>query len=134
MIALVAKCRNVIVNWVLIYGKLGAPAMGVRAGTAWATVLAGGHGGVSVRTIVQRERAAAGLFETPMSIDPAWMRGCSPWAFLASQNHPRGRRLCGIDRARGNWRPSRSPPPDAIHIAACRSWSRSACRRPAPCG
>ena len=39
MIALVtANLTNVIVNWVLIYGKLGAPAMGVR-GAAWATVL-----------------------------------------------------------------------------------------------
>ena len=39
MIALVtANVTNVIVNWVLIYGKLGAPAMGVR-GAAWATVL-----------------------------------------------------------------------------------------------
>ncbi len=49
MIALVtANITNVIVNWVLIYGKLGAPAMGVR-GAAWATVtLARGDGGVSL--------------------------------------------------------------------------------------
>ena len=40
MIALVAaNVINAVVNWMLIYGKLGAPAMGVR-GSAWATVLA----------------------------------------------------------------------------------------------
>jgi MATE family multidrug resistance protein len=33
-----ANVLNVIVNWVLIYGRLGAPAMGV-AGAAWATVM-----------------------------------------------------------------------------------------------
>ena len=38
MIALfTANIVNVIVNWILIYGHLGAPAMGV-AGAAWATV------------------------------------------------------------------------------------------------
>ena len=37
MIALVmANIANVVINWILIYGKLGAPAMGVR-GSAWAT-------------------------------------------------------------------------------------------------
>ena len=33
-----ANIVNVIVNWILIYGKLGAPALGVD-GAAWATVL-----------------------------------------------------------------------------------------------
>jgi MATE family multidrug resistance protein len=33
-----ANIVNVVVNWILIYGKLGAPAMGVD-GAAWATVL-----------------------------------------------------------------------------------------------
>jgi multidrug resistance protein, MATE family len=57
MIALVAaNVMNVFVNWVLIYGHLGAPAMGV-AGAAWATVasrvaLAGSLFGV----IVYQER------------------------------------------------------------------------------
>jgi MATE family multidrug resistance protein len=40
MIALVlANVLNACVNWVLIFGHLGAPAMGVR-GSAWATVVA----------------------------------------------------------------------------------------------
>ncbi len=40
MVALVtANIVNVAANWVLIFGHLGAPAMGVR-GSAWATVFA----------------------------------------------------------------------------------------------
>jgi MATE family multidrug resistance protein len=76
MIALVsANIVNVFVNWVLIYGKFGAPVMGVR-GSAWATVLArvmmAGYLGV---VIVLRERGRRpGLFETSLAIDLAWMR------------------------------------------------------------
>jgi multidrug resistance protein, MATE family len=76
MIALVsANIVNVIVNWVLIYGRLGAPVMGVR-GSAWATVLARvmmvGYLGV---VIIQRERGRRpGLFATSLAIDLAWMR------------------------------------------------------------
>jgi MATE family multidrug resistance protein len=40
MMALVfANILNAVVNWILIFGHLGAPAMGVR-GSAWATVIA----------------------------------------------------------------------------------------------
>lgn len=76
MIALVmANVTNVIVNWVLIYGKLGAPAMGVR-GAAWATVISRvGMAAYLLGTIVQRERRRRpGLFETPLAIELAWMR------------------------------------------------------------
>ena len=39
MLALLsANVVNVVANWILIYGKLGAPAMGV-VGAAWATVI-----------------------------------------------------------------------------------------------
>ena len=76
MIALVsANLVNVFVNWVLIYGKLGAPAMGVR-GAAWATVLSRVMmAGYLFVVILQRERGRRpGLFETSLAIDPAWMR------------------------------------------------------------
>ncbi len=76
MIALVtANITNVIVNWVLIYGKLGAPAMGVR-GAAWATVLSRvAMAAYLFLVIVQRERGRRpGLFETPLAIEWAWMR------------------------------------------------------------
>jgi MATE family multidrug resistance protein len=76
MIALVtANVTNVIVNWVLIYGKLGAPALGVR-GAAWATVLSRvAMAAYLFGAIVTRERGRRpGLFETPLAIDTAWMR------------------------------------------------------------
>jgi MATE family multidrug resistance protein len=76
MIALVmANIINVAANWVLIYGKLGAPAMGVR-GSAWATVLARVvMAAYLLLVIVQRERGRRpGLFETSLKIELARMR------------------------------------------------------------
>lgn len=76
MIALVtANLLNVFVNWVLIFGNLGAPAMGVR-GAAWATVLSRvGMAGFLLAVIVYRERGRRpGLFETPRRIEAARMR------------------------------------------------------------
>jgi MATE family multidrug resistance protein len=76
VIALVmANVTNVVVNWILIYGKLGAPAMGVR-GSAWATVLSRvAMAAYLLGVIVQRERGRRpGLFETSLAIDSAWMR------------------------------------------------------------
>jgi MATE family multidrug resistance protein len=76
MIALVtANVTNVVVNWVLIYGKFGAPALGVE-GAAWATVLsrvsmaAYLFGAIALREHGRRP----GLFETPLAIELAWMR------------------------------------------------------------
>jgi MATE family multidrug resistance protein len=76
MIALVtANVINVIVNWVLIFGKFGAPAMGVR-GAAWATVLSRvAMAAYLFVVIVLRERGRRpGLFETPLTIEWPWMR------------------------------------------------------------
>ncbi len=76
MIALVtANVTNVIVNWVLIFGKFGAPAMGVR-GAAWATVLSRvAMAAYLFVVIVLRERGRRpGLFETPLAIEWPWMR------------------------------------------------------------
>jgi MATE family, multidrug efflux pump len=66
---------NAVVNWVLIFGKLGAPALGVR-GSAWATVLARVMmAGFLFVVIVARERGRRpGLFETPLAIEFAWMQ------------------------------------------------------------
>lgn len=75
MIALfVANLANVFINWVLIFGKLGAPAMGVR-GAAWATVVSRVvMAGYLFVVIVVRERGRRpGLFETPFVISPAWL-------------------------------------------------------------
>src|SRR4051812_29599534 len=58
MIALVlANVLNACVNWLLIFGRLGAPAMGVR-GSAWATVVARVvMAGVLLGVILYRERS-----------------------------------------------------------------------------
>jgi MATE family multidrug resistance protein len=75
MIALVAaNITNAVMNWILIYGHLGAPAMGVR-GSAWATVISR----IAMATylflvIVSRERARRpGLFDTPLRIERTWL-------------------------------------------------------------
>jgi len=52
-----ANILNAVVNWILIFGRFGAPAMGVR-GSAWATVLARVvMAGVLLVVIVYRERS-----------------------------------------------------------------------------
>lgn len=76
MIALVsANVANVILNWILIFGNFGAPALGVQ-GAAWATV--GSRivmAGFLLVVIVYREWGLRpGLFETPMDIEPVWIR------------------------------------------------------------
>jgi MATE family multidrug resistance protein len=64
-----ANVMNVVANWVLIFGKLGAPAMGVR-GAAWATVASRiVMAGVLFAVILYRERdRSPGLFQTPLSV------------------------------------------------------------------
>ena len=72
---IVANIVNLFLNWVLIYGKLGAPAMGVR-GSAWATVVARvAMAGFLLAVILYRERGTRpGLFDTALGIEPAWMK------------------------------------------------------------
>ena len=76
MVALItANLVNLFFNWVLIYGTLGAPRMGVN-GSAWATVIARiGMAGVLFVVILLRERGRRpGLFATPVRIEIARMR------------------------------------------------------------
>ena len=76
MVALIAaNLVNLFVNWLLIFGRLGAPAMGVR-GSAWATVIARiGMAAVLLGVILHRERGKRpGLFATPLRIELARMR------------------------------------------------------------
>lgn len=76
MVALVlANVLNALVNWMLIFGRLGAPAMGVR-GSAWATVVARiVMAGVLLGVILYREHGRRpGLFETSPRIDVARLR------------------------------------------------------------
>jgi multidrug resistance protein, MATE family len=76
MIALLlANLVNVACNWALIFGNLGAPALGV-AGAAWATVFSRVFmAGWLLWAILARERGRTpGLFHTRLQIDFGWMK------------------------------------------------------------
>jgi multidrug resistance protein, MATE family len=76
MIALfTANIFNVFANWVLIFGNLGAPAMGVR-GAAWATVIARVGMALScwASSCTASGASGRGCAETPLSIEAARMR------------------------------------------------------------
>ena len=76
MVALfTANIVNVVFNWILIFGHLGAPAMGVR-GSAWATVFSRAMmAALLLAVILHRERGRSpGLFRTPFRIERAWMK------------------------------------------------------------
>ncbi len=76
MVALVtANILNAAINWVLIFGHLGAPALGVR-GSAWATVSARvAMCAFLLVVILYREHGRRpGLFETPFRIELTRMR------------------------------------------------------------
>jgi multidrug resistance protein, MATE family len=71
MIALVvANLANVVINWILIFGKFGAPAMGV-SGAAWATVASRVvmAGYLLVVILVREHGRRPGLLETPLVIE-----------------------------------------------------------------
>jgi multidrug resistance protein, MATE family len=76
MIALVAaNILNAVVNWILIFGHLGAPIMGVR-GSAYATLAARIFmAGCLLAVIVRREaHTSPRLKDTPMRLDLARVR------------------------------------------------------------
>ncbi|MFH1731573.1 MAG: MATE family efflux transporter [Planctomycetota bacterium] len=70
-----ANVVNAIANWVLVYGRLGAPALGTN-GAAWATVASRVYmAGVLLAAIVWHDRRqASGLFDVPPVIEPARLR------------------------------------------------------------
>jgi MATE family multidrug resistance protein len=80
-----ANITNLAFNWILIYGKLGAPAMGVR-GSAWATVIARIMMAVHLLVVILvRERGRRpSLFETPIRIEWSWMRRLMTLGFPAA--------------------------------------------------
>jgi MATE family multidrug resistance protein len=76
MVALAtANVLNAVVNWVLIFGHLGAPALGV-AGSAWATVVSRSvMCAFLLVVILYREHGRRpGLLETPLRIELTRMR------------------------------------------------------------
>ena len=86
MIALVlANVVNAFFNWLLIFGKFGLPALGVK-GSAWSTVLARVFMALWLMlAIVYREWGRSpGLFHTTLRIDLAWMRRLYALGFPAA--------------------------------------------------
>ena len=86
MFALVlANVMNAVVNYMLIFGRLGAPAMGVE-GAAWATVLSRiVMAGILLGAIVFRERnLRPGLFQTSLRIEWSWLRRLLTLGFPAA--------------------------------------------------
>jgi MATE family multidrug resistance protein len=76
MIALLlSNIVNAVGNWVLIFGHLGFPAMGVR-GSAWATLVARVFMAAYLFVVILRHEAhvTPRLRDTPMGIDPARLR------------------------------------------------------------
>ena len=68
-----ANIVNVIVNWILIFGKFGAPAMGVD-GAAWATVLSRVMmAGALFATIVYLDRGRGSVFAV-LDLEWSWFK------------------------------------------------------------
>jgi MATE family multidrug resistance protein len=82
---LLSNVVNAVVNWVLIFGKFGAPALGV-AGAAWATVFSRVFmASWLLWAIVDRERGRTpGLFETTLRVELAWIRRLCALGFPAA--------------------------------------------------
>lgn len=74
-IVLVANIINAAVNWVLVFGHLGFPALGAD-GSAWATVVARTFMLIALAayTIWHARRNATGLLETKPALDPLLLR------------------------------------------------------------
>jgi MATE family multidrug resistance protein len=70
-----ANVLNALVNWVLIFGKLGAPAMGTE-GAGWATTLSRAYLMVVLFAVIARHenRERTGLWRTPLNLELARLR------------------------------------------------------------
>ncbi len=85
MALVVANLTNVLVNWMLIAGNLGAPAMGV-VGAAWATVFSRiVMAACLLGVILYREYGRRpGLFDTPFRLEATSMRRLVDLGFPAA--------------------------------------------------
>jgi MATE family multidrug resistance protein len=72
IVLLTANVLNAVVNWLLIFGHLGLPAMGTR-GAAWATVLSRAYMAVALLALIvwHERRERLGLFTASLRLDVA---------------------------------------------------------------
>lgn len=75
VVLLSANLVNAAVNWVLIFGNLGAPALGVR-GAAWATVLSRSYMAAALLLVILRDdrRRGGHVLRTPWGPDASRLR------------------------------------------------------------
>ena len=73
MVLLTANLVNAGLNWILIFGHFGVPAMGTT-GAAWATVVGRAYMAGALLVIIawHERRARLGLFDTPLALE--WQR------------------------------------------------------------
>ena len=84
MLALVsANLVNAAANWVLIYGNLGFPALGV-AGSAWATTAARVYMAAFLYVAIRRERQRLGASHARIAFDPERIRRLLALGFPAA--------------------------------------------------
>jgi len=90
-----ANIVNAVGNWILIYGKWGAPAMGA-VGSGWSTAIARLYmASVLVGYLLWYDRKhRTELLRTPVDIDLLRIRASLPWVARCHFNSPRERRLC----------------------------------------
>jgi len=76
---------NALVNWLLIFGNLGAPTLGV-VGAGWATFISRSYmaGGLFLYILYNDHRRRTGLFRTSFAFDPSRMRELLTLGFPAA--------------------------------------------------
>jgi MATE family multidrug resistance protein len=84
-VLITANVVNALVNWLLIFGNLGAPPLGV-VGAGWATFISRSYmaGGLFLYILYHDHRRRTGLFGVSLAFDPSRMRQLLTLGFPAA--------------------------------------------------